>query len=141
MRIRLNTFYIILVLLFFPKEYRGNKCYQCNSKKDKDCELDKVDPKYLKTCPMTHPYCRKYVYKYYFTDSREYSTIRECAKWRNAERECYRGRYSADSYQLICECNGSGCNRSANLKPHLCYLHILSQFLVLLYANYIIFNV
>nr|KAF7425870.1 hypothetical protein H0235_008308 [Vespula pensylvanica] len=121
-------------------EYRCNKCYQCNSKKDKDCGLNKVDPKYLKICPMTHPYCRKYVYKYYFTDSREYSTIRECAKWRNAERECYRGRYSADSYQLTCECKGSGCNRSANLKPHLHYLYTLSQLLVLLYANYIILD-
>lgn len=80
------------------------------------------------------------IFSDYFTDSREYSTIRECAKWRNAERECYRGRYSADSYQLTCECKGSGCNRSANLKPHLCYLYILSQLLVLLYTYYITFD-
>ncbi|XP_043500911.1 uncharacterized protein LOC122523304 [Polistes fuscatus] len=142
MRIRLNRFHIILVLLFLPKEYRCNKCYQCNSKKDKDCTFNKVDPKYLKPCPMTHPYCRKYVYKYYFTNSKEYSTTRECAKWRNAERECYRGRYPDDSYQLTCECKGFACNRATrtNFKP-LHFAYILSQLLVLLFVNYVILDV
>ncbi|KAK2587850.1 hypothetical protein KPH14_003947 [Odynerus spinipes] len=135
MRIRSNALHIVLVLLVLPKEYRGIKCYQCNSKTDKDCSLSNVDPKYLKPCSTTHHYCRKYVYKYYFTDSREYSTTRECAKWRNAERECYYGSFPADSYQLTCECEGSGCNRTARSKPT-CYLCVLSHFLLLLLVNY-----
>ncbi|XP_025161353.1 uncharacterized protein LOC105189669 [Harpegnathos saltator] len=114
MHIRPHVLQILLILCIFQngKKCIAIKCYQCSSKKDQDCTLNKVHFKYLKLCPSSHLYCRKAVYVYYFMDSHNGLTMRECAKSRNSQKECYRGRYSRDSYQLICECVGYGCNRS-----------------------------
>ncbi|XP_076663119.1 uncharacterized protein LOC143366171 [Andrena cerasifolii] len=133
MRMKLNMLHILLYLLVFQRESRAIKCYQCYSKRDKDCTVNKVDIKYLKHCPPSYAFCRKAVYMYYFTDSQEYITVRECAKWRNADRECYRGRYMRDSYQFVCECKGVGCNRSTRSSSKTTILiYILYQLVVLL---------
>lgn len=58
-------------------------------------------------------------------------TMRECAKSRNSKmRECYQGRYSRDSYQLVCECVGYGCNRSRRSSPSLA-IYFLCTLLVI----------
>ncbi|XP_078039594.1 uncharacterized protein LOC144471434 [Augochlora pura] len=136
MRIKLNTLQVLLFLFVFQADSKAIKCYQCNSRKDDDCTQNKVDIKYLKTCPPSQRYCRKVVSIYYFMESREYITIRECARWRNDEKPCYRGRYSRDSYQLVCECYGAGCNRSAshfsNMSIFIC---VLCQLVILLVYN------
>lgn len=44
------------------EECTAIKCYQCNSKKDEDCTINKVHFKYLKLCPSGHFYCRKAIY-------------------------------------------------------------------------------
>ncbi|KAM0726834.1 hypothetical protein ACS0PU_006995 [Formica fusca] len=120
MQTRLRVLQILLILCIFQKEEcNAIKCYQCSSKKDEDCTVNKVHFKYLKLCPSGHPYCRKAVYVYYFMDTHNDLTMRECAKSRNSKKECYRGRYSRDSYQLVCECVGYGCNRSRRCSPSL----------------------
>lgn len=73
-----------------------------------------------------------YGFSDYFMDSQERVIVRECAKWRNADTECYRGRYSRDSYQLVCECHGVGCNRSARSSLRTTVLlYILCQLVLL----------
>ncbi|XP_018049639.1 PREDICTED: uncharacterized protein LOC108688059 [Atta colombica] len=120
MQIRLYVLRILLVLCVFQREECvATKCYQCNSKKDEDCSINKVHYKYLKLCPSGHFYCRKAVYMYYFMGSYNSIIMRECAKLRNNQKECYQGRYTRDSYQLICECMGYGCNSSQQCSSNL----------------------
>ncbi|XP_029175184.1 uncharacterized protein LOC114943652 [Nylanderia fulva] len=130
MQTRLRVLQILLILCIFHQKEKCTaiKCYQCSSKEDEDCSVNKVHFKYLKLCPSGHPYCRKAVYVYYFMDSHNDLTMRECAKSRN--RECYRGRYSRDSYQLVCECVGYGCNRSRRSSPSLA-IYFLCTLLVI----------
>lgn len=59
---RTHDNYINYQLYILKKESTANKCYQCSSKKDVDCTINKVHLKYLKLCPPSHPYCRKAVY-------------------------------------------------------------------------------
>ncbi|XP_033340990.1 uncharacterized protein LOC117228985 [Megalopta genalis] len=133
MRIKLNTLQVLLFLFIFQADSKAIKCYQCNSRKDDDCTQNKVDIKYLKPCPLSHRYCRKAISIYYFMESREYITVRECARWRNTDKPCYRGRYSRDSYQLVCECYGTGCNRSARHFSNMSiFLYVLCQLVILL---------
>ncbi|XP_076752181.1 uncharacterized protein LOC143424167 [Xylocopa sonorina] len=137
MQMKLNAFRVLLLLFVLQREEsRAVKCYQCNSKKDKNCTVNTVDTKYLKPCPLSQPFCRKAVYIYYFMNSRDYLTVRECAKLGNADKECYRGRYAHDSYQLVCECKGAGCNHSTRSSSKTTiYLYTLCQFVVLLINN------
>ncbi|XP_015591684.1 uncharacterized protein LOC107266079 [Cephus cinctus] len=109
-----NLLRILLILLIFHKKAsRGIECYQCRSDKNDECTRDNADIKYLQNCPDSCNYCRKSTNQYYFTDSSELIVIRECAKLWTEGKECYRGRYTRDSFQYICECRGSGCNRSS----------------------------
>lgn len=59
--------------------------------------------------------------------------LRECAKSQNSQKECYQGRYIRDSYQLVCECTGYGCNSSQQCLPNL-VIYFLCIFFVI--ANY-----
>ncbi|RLU26986.1 hypothetical protein DMN91_000785 [Ooceraea biroi] len=130
MQIKFCIIQILLILCIFQKESTAIKCYQCSSKKDEDCTINKVHFKYLKLCPSDYPYCRKAVYVYYFMDSHNDLTMRECAKSRNSQKECYRGRYSRDSYQLVCECVGYGCNRSRRCSPSLAIYFLCTSFAI-----------
>ncbi|XP_076639405.1 uncharacterized protein LOC143351601 [Colletes latitarsis] len=134
MQMKRNILRILLFLFVFQgEETRAIECYQCNSKEDEDCTESGVDIKYLKPCPPSHKFCRKAVYIYYFTDPQEHISVCECAKWRNAEQDCYRGRYTRDSYQLVCECHGVGCNRSARSSSRTTiFLCILCQIVLIL---------
>lgn len=116
----------------------------------------------MKPCPASQPFCRKAVYickltnfffqiyhKYtinelimlinfldYFMNSREYIIIRECAKWWNSDKECYRGRYPRDSYQYVCECKNTGCNRSTRFSSKtIIFLYILCQIIIFIVGN------
>ncbi|XP_076180488.1 uncharacterized protein LOC143153325 [Ptiloglossa arizonensis] len=133
MQIKLNMLRVLLFLFVFQgEESKAIKCFQCNSKKDEDCTINGANIKHLKSCPASQRFCRKVVYIYYFMDSQERVIVRECAKWRNADTECYRGRYSRDSYQLVCECHGVGCNRSARSSLRTTVLlYILCQLVLL----------
>ncbi|CAK9810978.1 hypothetical protein ANTPLA_LOCUS6752 [Anthophora plagiata] len=137
MRTKLYVLRILLLLFVFQREEsRATSCYQCNSKKDKDCIVNMVDIKYLKPCSSSQSFCRKAVYIYYFMDSREYVTIRECVKWQNAEDKCYKGRYVRDSYQLVCECEGAGCNRAVKFSSQTgIFLYVFCHFVVFLGGN------
>jgi len=68
-------------------------------------------------------------------DSYNDLTMRECAKLRNSQKECYQGRYTRDSYQLICECMGYGCNPSQRYSPNLVIYFLCMVFVI---ANYFI---
>ncbi|XP_026667613.1 uncharacterized protein LOC108622899 [Ceratina calcarata] len=137
MRIKVNALRVLLLLFVFEKESEAaTKCYQCNSKKDKDCTVNMVDARYLKACPSSQPFCRKAVYIYYFMNTRDYFVVRECAKWRNADRECYRGRYVRDSYQFVCECEGAGCNQSTRFSSKITIsMYAFCQFIIFLLRN------
>ncbi|KAK9310611.1 hypothetical protein QLX08_000154 [Tetragonisca angustula] len=136
MHVKINALQVLLLLFVFQRESKAIRCYQCNSKKDKDCTINSVDIKYLKPCLASQPFCRKAVYIYYFMNSRDYTIIRECAKFGNANKECYRGRYPRDSYQLVCECKSTGCNRSTTFSSEtFTILYILCQFIVFLVRN------
>ncbi|XP_076398384.1 uncharacterized protein LOC105661846 isoform X2 [Megachile rotundata] len=136
MQMKLNTLRILIFLFIFQKESKATNCYQCDSKKDTNCTVDKVDIKYLQMCPESKPFCRKAVYIYYFMDSRQDLTVRECAKWRNADNECYRGRYTRDSYQLVCECKGAGCNRSTRYSSEATiFLYVFCPMIILFVLN------
>ncbi|XP_011705081.1 PREDICTED: uncharacterized protein LOC105460332 isoform X2 [Wasmannia auropunctata] len=111
-------------------------CFSKSSKKDEDCSINKVHIKYLKLCPSGHLYCRKAVYVYYFMDSYNGLIMRECAKSRNSQKKCYQGRYTRDSYQLICECVGYGCNLSQQCSPNLqiyflCIVFVITSYFLL----------
>ncbi|XP_017789810.1 PREDICTED: uncharacterized protein LOC108572127 [Habropoda laboriosa] len=137
MRIKVNVLRVLLFLFVFQREEaKAAKCYQCNSKIDKDCTVNMVDIKYLKPCPTSHPFCRKAVYIYYFMNSREYITVRECVKWRNADNKCYKGRYIQDSYQLVCECKGAGCNHAVKFSSQTAILlYVFCHFVVFFSGN------
>lgn len=69
-------------------------------------------------------------------NSREYIIIRECAKWWNSDKECYRGRYPRDSYQYVCECKNTGCNRSTRFSSKtIIFLYILCQIIIFIVGN------
>jgi hypothetical protein len=70
-------------------------------------------------------------------DSYNDLTTRECAKSRNIQKECYQGRYTRDSYQLICECVGYGCNPSQRCLPNFVTYFLCTIFVI---ANYFITN-
>ncbi|KAG6796077.1 uncharacterized protein LOC108001443 [Apis cerana] len=137
MRVNVNALQVLILLFVFQRgESKAIKCYQCNSKKDKDCTINTVDIRYLKPCPASQPFCRKAVYIYYFMNSREYIIIRECAKWWNSDKECYRGRYPRDSYQYVCECKNTGCNRSTRFSSKtIIFLYILCQIIIFIVGN------
>ncbi|XP_017758456.1 PREDICTED: uncharacterized protein LOC108549548 [Eufriesea mexicana] len=136
MRVQGNALRVLLFLSVFQRESKAMKCYQCNSGKDTDCTVSTVDARYLKSCPPSQPFCRKAVYIYYFMNSRDYLTVRECTKWRNVDKECYRGRYTRDSYQLVCECKGAGCNQSTRFSSTTTiFLFVLCQFIIFLIGS------
>ncbi|XP_043270380.1 uncharacterized protein [Venturia canescens] len=128
MRFKISTILpILLIMSVIQKVCIGINCYQCKSSEDKNCGTKSADRKYLKECPRSHRFCRKLDSIYYFTDSRDYITIRECAMFRTEGQDCYHGRYNRDSYQRVCECGESGCNRSPSLHRGTSMILLLSQ--------------
>ncbi|XP_043590952.1 uncharacterized protein LOC122571368 [Bombus pyrosoma] len=134
MHVKVNGLHVLLLLFVFQREEsKAITCYQCNSKRDPDCTINTADIRYLKPCSSSQAFCRKAVYIYYFMNSHEYIIIRECAKWGSADNECYRGRYPRDSYQFVCECKSTGCNRSTTFSSMTTIvLYVLCQFIVFL---------
>ncbi|XP_063990269.1 uncharacterized protein LOC135169312 [Diachasmimorpha longicaudata] len=104
--------FISVVFLYAP--CNAIQCYQCDNLKDINCTEKEVDPRHLQYCPNTHNYCRKIISMFYFKDPNEPFVVRECAVHGPEENVCYKGKYSKDSYQYICECkNAEGCNSSS----------------------------
>ncbi|XP_011314870.1 uncharacterized protein [Fopius arisanus] len=107
--------FLVIPVIFLYTTCWGIQCYQCESLKDDSCTEHEVDPRYLLRCPVTHNYCRKIISAFYFKDSSETFVVRECAIHGSIVEDCYKGKYSKDSYQYVCECkNAEGCNSSSN---------------------------
>ncbi|XP_015121759.1 uncharacterized protein LOC107044407 [Diachasma alloeum] len=106
--------FFVISVIFLYTTCCAIQCYQCDSFKDNNCTEKEVDLRYLQHCPNTHNYCRKIISAFYFKDPRESFVVRECAAHGPKEEACYKGKYSKDSYQYICECkNAEGCNSSS----------------------------
>ncbi|XP_026471289.1 uncharacterized protein LOC113375571 [Ctenocephalides felis] len=123
-----NPTFALYMLILTDIGLKGTciQCYQCNSLTDdvRGCSVSPPNLVYLKNCSLVHKpsnerfreeeiWCRKI--RNYRMPSKPWhkrSVVRECAYKHWDDEICYKG-----TWQIICECNGSGCNGATTQAP------------------------
>ncbi|XP_016989249.1 U-scoloptoxin(05)-Er3a [Drosophila rhopaloa] len=121
-----TTIYIYAVCLALAANFisvSAIRCHQCKSHENNDCfglvvntPQAQVDNQYLRDCTPPsgeEAFCRKTVIKFELHD--EHRIERSCGY---LKEKIENGCYSADNEgykQIVCTCNGDGCNGAKSL--------------------------
>lgn len=118
----LNTLNLSIQIIMFITMTRTTlsiKCYQCTTMNTRECLPYNLNEKYLKDCANRTegltPVCRSLSQVQFFTPSREFVIIRECAYVYTPPLKCEQSKMSSLHYSSSCECGDDGCNSSSKV--------------------------